>query len=130
MFKKANYTLLLVLFALLFFAGCKTHIYSLNPCINTVDVITEQAGNTQTTTAIVTYGNIQFDITSPIDLAQSLNMQLKVKSVQDNAGCEGRQEEVKNRIYSFSGIVPVDPHGEPRLDAFKDFSKTNSTSLP
>lgn len=125
MFKKTNYTLLLVLFALPFFAGCKTHVYSLNPCINTVDVITEQAGNTQTQHATVFSGNTHFNLSGQFDLSKPLNIQIKVKSVQDNAACNGRQAEVQNRVYSFSGIVPSDLVEEHKLDVIKDFTKTN-----
>ena len=126
MFIKASRILLLVLFAFLFMTGCKTNIYSLNPCIKTIDVITQQGEYTKTIMAtIAVTGNIQFDLKSPFDLGKPLNMNLKVKSVQDNALCDGRQEEARNLAYAFSGIVPSLPAGEYLLDAKNDFTKTN-----
>ncbi len=126
MFKKTNRTLLIVLFAFLSMIGCKTNIYSLNPCIKTIDVKIDQAGHTKTITATTAVtGNIQFDIRSPFELGKPLSMQLNVKSVQDNAACNGRQEEARNLAYSFNGIVPSLPAGEYLLDAKKDLTKTN-----
>lgn len=126
MFNKTNSALLLVLVALMSMTGCITNVYNLNPCIKTIDVTTEQSGYSKTITATVAVtGNIQFDIKSPFNLERPLSMRLKVKSVQDNAMCDGRQEEAKNLVYSFNGVVPSHSAGERLLDAKKDFTKTN-----
>ncbi len=126
MFKNTNYTLLLVLFAFLSMVGCKTNIYSLDPCINSIDVTTEQAGNTKTITATVAFdGNIQFITAAPFNLAQPLNMQLKARSIKSSSECKAKEAEIKSKVYNFSGIVPSLPAGEYLLDAEKDFTKTN-----
>ena len=126
MFKNKNHTLLLALFAILSLAGCKTNIYSLNPCIKSMEVTTEQDGHSQTITATISVtGNIQFDIKSPFVMEKPLSLTLKSKSVANNPLCDGRQEEARNLVYTFNGIVPSLPAGEYLLDAKKDFTKTN-----
>ena len=122
MFMKTNHTLFLILCAILFLSGCKTHIYSLDACSDMVEVKLTQNGNTVTKTPTAVSGNIQFEIRSPFVDGDPMNIQMRVLSVNNTSECKAKESELLSKRYTFNGLVPILPAFEHLLDADNDFT--------